>query len=125
MRFWLTAGMLGFAAIVGWSGRAVADEVTLQMRDQIEDRLSSAFIAPQTAIWHFDADLPYVGAERVVCGWVNFQSAQQKYVGFHQFYAIFSSGQITVSQIEDPVSDTSGELAEKLKAFCGKFKQPG
>ena len=124
MRLWLVAGMLG-SVIAGLPGRATAGEVTIETRDRIEEKLSNAFLAPQTTLWQFDAELPYVSGERVVCGWVNFQSAQQKYVGFHQFYAIVADGLVTLAQIDDPVSDTSGELANKLNTLCGTFKRPG
>ncbi len=125
MRFWLLAGVLGSVMVGGACGQAAAEEVSSQIRDQVEEKLSDAFLAPQTTIWQFDAELPYVSGERVVCGWVNFQSAQQKYVGFHQFYAIVSAGQVTLAQIDDPVSDISGQLADKLKTLCGAFKHPG
>ncbi len=124
MRLWLVAGMLG-SVIAGLPGGAAAGEVTTETRDRIEEKLSDAFLAPQTTLWQFDAELPYVSGERVVCGWVNFQSAQQKYVGFHQFYAIVANGLVTLAQIDDPVSDTSGELANKLSTLCGTFKRPG
>ena len=124
MRFWLQAGMLGLAW-AGLCGPAAADEVSTDLRDQVTEKLSDAFLAPQTTMWKFDAELPYVSGKRVVCGWVNFQSAQQTYVGYHQFYAIISDGQVTVAQIDDPVSDVSGQLASTLKALCGTFKRPG
>ncbi len=118
-------GALGFVvpAVPFW--QVAAEEVSTPVQDQIEAKLSDGFLIPQTTIWHFDGDKPYVGGERVVCGWVNFQSAQQTYVGYHQFYAIVSDNTVTLTQIDDPVSDTSGELAAKLKSLCGMFKRPG
>ena len=124
MRFWLAAGVLG-AMMCGLGGQAAADEVPTQLRDKIEEKLSDAFLAPQMTLWRFDAELPYISGDHVVCGWVNFQSAEQKYVGFHQFYAIVSGDQVTLAQIDDPVSDVSGQLADKLKMLCGTFKRPG
>ena len=125
MRFWLTVGALAFGVLVESPGMAAADEVTVPLQDRIEANLSSNFFSPQTTVWHFDADIAYVSGERVVCGWVNFQSAQQTYVGYHQFYAIVSDGEVTLAQIEDAVSDVSGELAAKLKTLCGAYKRPG
>ena len=125
MRVWLAAGALGVAVLAGLPGRASADEVSTLVRDRIEEKLSDAFISPQTTLWHFDGDKLYVGGERVVCGWVNFQSAQQTYVGYHQFYAMVADSQVTLAQIDDPVSDTSGELSAKLKSLCGGYKRPG
>ncbi len=124
MRLWLVAGMLG-SVFAGVPAGAAAGEVATEIRDRIEEKLSPAFLLPQTTLWQFDAELPFVGGEHVVCGWVNFQSAQQKYVGFHQFYAILSGGAVTLAQIDDPVSDTSGELADKLKTLCGTYRRPG
>ncbi len=125
MRFWPVTGVLGCVAAAGLSGQAAADEVSPQIREQIEEKLSDAFLAPQTTLYRFDADMAYVSGKRVVCGWVNFQSAGQKYVGYHQFYAIISAGQVILTQVDDPVSDTTGELAAKLKTLCGKFGRPG
>ncbi len=124
MRLWLTAGACGLGLLASSCRAASAGEVSLPMQDAIEDKLSGAFISPQTAIWHFDADVPYISGERLVCGWVNFESAQQKYVGYHQFYAITFSGAVTLVQMDDPVSDTSGQLAAKLKSLCGAYKPP-
>lgn len=97
---------------------AVAETVAPTLRDTIEDTMSTNFVRPQTTIWRFDAMKPYLGDEQVVCGWVNYESAAQKYLGFHQFYAIVSNGAVTLSQIGDPTQDPSGKLAEKLKALC-------
>ena len=124
MRLWLSIGVCCSAMLAG-QGRAVAGEVGTPVRDLIEEKLSDAFLAPQTTIWHFDEERPYISGERIVCGWVNFQSAQQTYVGFHQFYAILIKDDVTLAQIDDPVSDASGELAAKLKLLCGAFKRPG
>ena len=113
------------AAALCLAGRAArADDVPTLTRDRIEENLAGVFIAPQTAIWHFSYEKPYVSGERVVCGWVNFQSAQQRYVGYHQFYAIINDGQVDLAQIEDAVSDTTGKLADKLKLLCGDDKKP-
>ncbi len=125
MRFCLVAGVLGCAVLAGLSGRAAADEVSIGVRDGIEEKLSPAFLAPQTTLWRFDSEKPYVSGKQVVCGWVNFQSAQQTYVGYHQFYAMILNGQVILAQIDDPVSDTSGQLAATLKTLCGDFKRPG
>ncbi len=125
MRLWLAIGAINLTMLAGAPGPAAADDVSTPVRDRIEEKLSGAFLAPQTTIWHFDTDKPYVSGKRVICGWVNFQSAQQTYVGFHQFYAIVYNGEVLLSQIDDPVSDTSGELAAKLNSLCGAFKRPG
>ena len=125
MRFGLIVGVLGCAVLAGSPTGVFAEEVSLGVRDGIEDKLSPAFLSPQTTLWRFDSEKPYVSGKRVVCGWVNFQSAQQTYVGYHQFYAMILDGQVILAQIDDPVSDTSGELAVKLKALCGEYKRPG
>ena len=124
MRLWLAACVVGFPALAGTLRAAAADEVSVAVRDRIEENLSGAFILPQTTVWRFDEEKAYVSGERVVCGWVNFQSAQQRYVGYHQFYAIMNDGQVDLAQIDDPVSDTSGKLAGKLKLLCGSDKPP-
>ena len=109
----------GLALALG-AGSAMADEVSVEVRDRVEEALSGTFMQPQTAIWRFDSDKPYVSGKRIVCGAVNFQSAQQMYVGYYQFYAIVTDGKVLVAQIADPVSDVSGKLAETLRQFCGK-----
>ncbi len=124
MRLWLTIGAVGFAMFAWVPGPASADEVAVPVQDRIEEKLSSTFFSPQTTLWHFDTEKAYVNGERTVCGWVNFQSAQQTYVGYHQFYAIIDHGEVRLAQIEDPVSDTTGVLASKLKSLCGIFKRP-
>ncbi len=120
----LRPGTWAYAVVLLAGLPALADEVPTADRDRIQDNLSTAFVRPQLAIWHFDGERTYIGADRLVCGWVNFQSAQQTYVGYHQFYAIVRYGKVTLAQIDDPVSDTSGKLAEKLKGLCGMNPPP-
>lgn len=117
MRLWLLACA---AALTIQTAFAAASDVDQPTRDRVEESLASVFVRPQTAIWRFDDYKPYVDGDHVVCGAVNFQSAQQHYLGFHQFYAIIHDHGVTLAQIADPMADTSGKLSEKLMELCGK-----
>ncbi len=120
MRLWLLACASAWIIGAAVPQAAHAAEVDQDVRDKVEDSLAGVFVRPQTTIWRFDEYKPYVDGDHVVCGWANFESAQQSYVGYHQFYAIMHDGAVTLAQIADPLSDTSGKLAEKLDELCGK-----
>ncbi len=98
---------------------ALADDLPVALQDTVEAAVGTNFTAPQTAVWRFDGVKPYVLGDRVVCGYVNFQSAGQHYLGFHQFYAIIHEDAVSLAQISDPNSDASGQLAAKLRQLCG------
>ncbi len=117
MRVWLLA-YVGAAMMTG-AAAARADEVPAAVRDLVTEKLAATFLQPQTTLWRWDSDNPYVGSERVVCGMVNFQSAQQRYTGYHQFYAIIDGDAVVLTQIDNPVYDTSGKLRDKLTQLCG------
>ncbi len=112
VRLWV-AGVAGLACMAA-SGEPVPQDV----RDKVEAAFHARFLRPETNIWRFDAMRPYLGSDKVVCGFVNFQSAAQRYVGFHQFYAIIHQGEVQLSQFEDVREDSSGALLIKLKTLC-------
>jgi hypothetical protein len=116
LAFWL-ASLPAFAA-------TSPNPVPLDIRDKVEAYFQAAFVLPQTNIWHFDSIKPYIEGDQVVCGWVNFQSAAQAYVGFHQFYAIVHQGEIGLGQMDNPVEDTTGARLEKLNLLCGRSDPP-
>ncbi len=106
------------------AGAARADDVPVALQDTVEAAMALNFIRPQTTVWRFDGVKPYVLGDRVVCGYVNFQTASAHYLGYHQFYAVIHEGTVALAQIDDPANDSSGQLAAKLRQLCGPVKQP-
>jgi hypothetical protein len=102
------------------SAAALAQELTPQQRDMIEDAMAPDLVLPETAIYRFDAPKPYIDGATLVCGQVNYQSASRVYTGFHNFYAVVSDGKVTLSQIDAPEDDASGKLHAKIKLLCGR-----
>jgi hypothetical protein len=98
--------------------------VPIDIRDKIEEYFRPEFILPQTNIWRFDSIKPFISGDQVVCGWVNFQSAAQLFVGYRQFYAIVHQGDISLAQMSDVAEDTSGARASKLALLCGPPDPP-
>ena len=115
---WLGTMMCAFAV------PARAEDVPVAMQDAVEAAMAIDFVRPQTNTWHFDSVKPYVLGDRVVCGYVNYQTAGARYLGFHQFYAVIHDGAVSLSQISDPDNDASGQLAAKLLLLCGPAKPP-
>ncbi len=101
---------------------AHADDVSVALQDIVEAAMAANFIRPQTNMWRFDGLKPYVLGDHVVCGYVNFQSAGARYLGFHQFYAVVHNDAVTLAQIDDPDNDGTGQLAAKLRLLCGPAK---
>jgi hypothetical protein len=111
---------LAVALLLGVTASAAqAQDLTPHLRDAIEDALAPDLVFPETANWRFDPIKPYLGTQKLVCGWVDYQSAERKYVGAHRFYAILDGATVTKAQINDPSEDISGSLASKLKLLCG------
>ena len=106
-------------AMCACAAPALADDVPVALQDTVEAAVGTNFIRPQTTVWRFDGVKPYVLGDRVVCGYVNFQSAGAHYLGFHQFYAIIHEDAVSLAQIADPDTDASGQLAAKLRQLCG------
>jgi hypothetical protein len=120
----LLAWLISLPALAATSPGAGASPVPLDIRDKVEEYFRQGFVLPQTNIWRFDSMKPYVSGDQVVCGWVNFQSAAQVFVGFHQFYAIIHQGEISLAQMSDPGEDTTGARADKLALLCGPPNPP-
>jgi hypothetical protein len=99
---------------------ARAAEVPTELRDRVAEAMAGDFVRPQTTIYRFDSVRPYSGGDDVVCGAVNYESSEQKYVGFHDFYAMIHDGKVILHQTDDPGVDTSGALRDKLNAICPK-----
>jgi hypothetical protein len=120
--------MEAVAMRLGWGGilvcaglacmGAAEEPVPQDLQDKTEAALSPHFINPQTNIWRFDGLRPFLGPDKVVCGWVNYQTAGQHYFGFHQFYAIIHEGKVQMAQLWDIREDTSGAMAAKMKVLC-------
>ncbi len=108
------------AAYPALPGPAQAEPVSLKQRDAVEAYLAPGLVLPNTAIWQFAPLKDYVSGQKLVCGKVNFQSARQTYLGYHQFYAALDGDRVTVAQIDNPVQDPSGRLRAKLDLLCGK-----
>ncbi len=107
-------------AALACPARGRAEPPSIRQQDAIEDYLSPNFVLPQTSVWRFADVKPYIGGQVLVCGKVNFQSAMQRYLGFHRFYAALDHDRVVLAQIESPVDDPSGRLSEKLDLLCGK-----
>ncbi len=87
----------------------------------VEDNIAKNLPLPQTANWRFDFMAPYPGGADVVCGSVDYQSLQRKYVGAHRFYVIVYRNQISLAQLQDPpFVDVSGEEARKFHLLCDR-----
>ncbi len=116
--------LLGAASAQAFASPGAAeqtsDEVTLPERDLIEASLAKYLVRPATAMWRFTPKKPYLGTTRLVCGQVNYETSERRYVGYHRFYALLDQGRVTLSQIEDKFEDPSGRLADKLDFLCGK-----
>ena len=108
------------AAFVALQGVAWAEPVSLKQRDAVQAYLAPSLVLPGTAIWQFEPLKDYVSGQKLVCGKVNYQSAQQTYLGYHQFFAALDGDRVTVAQIDNPAQDPSGKLRAKLDLFCGK-----
>jgi hypothetical protein len=96
-----------------------AADLSPHLRDVIEDAFAPNLVLPETARWRFDPVRPYLDGQKLVCGWVDYQSAMRTYVGAHRFYAILDGAVVKQAQINDPGQDVSGNLAYKLKLLCG------
>ncbi len=118
----LVSGLLAFGV---W-GQALAQTtppgtrpVSQPVRDLVEAEIGKDFVLPQTTQWRFDYTLPYAGGSGdVVCGSVNYQSAQRKYVGWHVFYAIVDRNTVKLNQVVDPSFDTTGQIAARFRLLC-------
>jgi hypothetical protein len=99
--------------------------VPMEVQDMVEDDIAKNLPLPETADWHFDFMAPYPSGGDVVCGSVNYQSLQRKYVGAQRFYVIVYRNKISFSQLQDPPNmDTSGEEARKFHLFCDRNSSP-
>jgi len=95
--------------------------VPMEVQDLVEDKIATNLPLAQTAEWRFDFMAPYAGGGDVVCGSVNYQSLQRKYVGSHRFYVLVYRNKITLAQLQDPPSvDVSGEEARKFRLLCDR-----
>jgi len=95
--------------------------VPMEVQDLVEEDIAKALPLPETADWHFDFMAPYAGGGDVVCGSVNYQSLERKYVGSQRFYAIVYRHKISLSQLQDPPSvDVSGQEAVKFHLLCDR-----
>jgi hypothetical protein len=95
--------------------------VPMGEQDMVEENIARSLPLPETAEWHFAFKAPYAGGGDVVCGSVNYQSLERKYVGSHRFYAIIYNNKITLAQLQDPPSvDVSGEEAVKFHRLCDR-----
>jgi len=95
--------------------------VPMDVRDIVEDAIAKDLPLPETAEWHFDFMAPYAGGGDVVCGQVNYQSLQRKYVGLNNFYAIVKSQEVTLAVLQSPAwFDTTGQEAVKFKLLCNR-----
>jgi hypothetical protein len=96
-----------------------ADSIPLETRDLVQAAISVHLVLPQTARWEFLFMTPYAGGGKLVCGRVNFQSAERRYVGPIRFYAIVASGRVTRSQLQDPPNiDTTGGEERTFDLLC-------
>ncbi len=125
---YLLTGLLACAVILPGAVRAAAAEtppgtepVPMEVRDMVEDNISKHLVLPETAEWRFSFMAPYAGGGKVVCGQVNYQSAQRKYVGYQSFYAIIRDNAVGLSQLKDPDwFDASGQEAKKFELLCDR-----
>ncbi len=99
--------------------------VPMEVQDMVEDSIAKNLPLPETADWHFDFMAPYPGGGNVVCGSVNYQSLERKFVGSNRFYAIVYRNKVSFTQLQDPPSvDVSGEEARKFHLFCDRISSP-
>jgi hypothetical protein len=117
----LTVCLLLFpAAVHAQSTPPGTKPVPMETQDTVEANISHYLPLPETADWHFDYMAPYPGGG-VVCGSVDYQSLQRKYVGSQRFYAIIYRNKISLSQLQDPPAvDVSGQEAIKFKLLCDR-----
>jgi len=95
--------------------------VPMETQDLVEEIISKNLPLPETGDWHFDFMAPYPGGGDVVCGSVNYQSLQRKYVGANRFYAIVYRNKVTLAQLQDPPSvDTTGQEAITFHTLCDR-----
>lgn len=110
----------------GWAAETAdkpdgAKPVPMDVRDMVEDAIGRNLPLPESADWHFDFMAPYGGGGQVVCGRVNYQSLQRKYVGMTNFYAVVKSQTVTLAVLQDPAwLDSSGQEAIKFKLLCNR-----
>jgi hypothetical protein len=118
----LAACLLVFPAIA--SAQALppgTSAVPMETQDLIEASMAKYLVLPETADWHFEFMAPYPGGGSVICGSVNYQSLQRKYMGAHRFYALLKRDRITLAQLQDPPDvDVSGQEAVKFKLLCDR-----
>ncbi len=99
----LATCLLVFPAVAGAQSNPPGTKpVPMEIQDKVEDNVAKFLVLPETAEWHFDFMAPYAGGGDVVCGSVNYQSLQRKFVGAHRFFVVIRRDKITLSQLQDP-----------------------
>jgi hypothetical protein len=118
----LATCLLVFPAVAGAQSNPPGTKpVPMEIQDKVEDNVAKFLVLPETAEWHFDFMAPYAGGGDVVCGSVNYQSLQRKFVGAHRFFVVIRRDKITLSQLQDPPEvDVSGQEAIKFKLLCDR-----
>jgi hypothetical protein len=95
--------------------------VPVDVQDKVEADVSKFLSLPETAEWQFAFIAPYPGGGDVVCGSVDFQSLERKYIGKQRFFSLVRDGKVTFSQMLDPPAiDVTGNEALKFHLLCDR-----
>jgi hypothetical protein len=82
---------LAAVSVLFLSAAAPAENnVPLALQQRVIAHYSHLFIMPQTAIWEFESARPYLLGGTIVCGHVNYQNSERRYVGASAFYLVLT-----------------------------------
>jgi len=102
------------------AGAPVEGNVPVALQRRVIAYYSHLFMVPQTAIWQFDSARPYLLGGTVVCGRVNYQNSEHRYVGASAFYLVLTETGTGDGNVlpADPKQDPTGTITSTYRQVC-------
>ncbi len=96
-----------------------AAEVTQAEQQVVIDHFQTIFVLPAFNRWRFDDARPYQLGGRVVCGHVNYQNSNRRYVGNTPFYVVVKDGKyVEGGLVGNFIQDPAGTIGFAYKLLC-------
>jgi hypothetical protein len=101
-------------------GGAAQNNVPLALQRRVIAHYSHLFLRPQTALWQFDVARPYLLGGTLVCGHVNYEDSEHRYVGASPFYLVLTDSGTGDGDVlpADPTQDPTGTITSTYRAVC-------
>jgi hypothetical protein len=94
-------------------------DVSKEERDLVTGFFRKFLVLPDNAVWRFESVRPFLNGD-VVCGHVNYQNSDRRYLGFVGFYAEIRHGEVRESGMEPQLKaeDPAGAIEFAYQIHC-------